>query len=312
MSPSEPLASPTFYFIGVSTSQSSIMSVFPKWSSVLGLGAVIAGYDVPLKAPREAYREVVRRIKEDPLAKGALVTSHKLDLYRASADLFEVLDPYARLCDEISCISKRDGALVGHAKDPISSLLALDAFVPTDHFGQGGEVLCLGAGGAALAISVTLASRSSAADRPERFTLVDVDPERLEHTRNIHQKLPRKLDFRYLHNADPRGNDDLMEALPPGSMVINATGLGKDRPGSPITDDGVFPYRGLVWELNYRGELDFLHQARQQRPERALSIEDGWNYFLHGWTQVMAEVFTLELTPALVARLEAEASEARV
>ncbi len=67
------LSVPTFYFIGVSTERSSIMTVFPEWSDALGLGTVIAGYDVPLKAPREAYREVVGHIKDDPLAKGALV-----------------------------------------------------------------------------------------------------------------------------------------------------------------------------------------------------------------------------------------------
>ncbi|UCH25972.1 MAG: hypothetical protein JSV66_18980 [Trueperaceae bacterium] len=305
------LSVPTFYFIGVSTERSSIMTVFPEWSDALGLDTVIAGYDVPLKAPREAYREVVGHIKEDPLAKGALVTSHKLDLYRASADLFDVLDPYARLCDEISCISKREGMLVGHAKDPISSRLAIDAFIPTGHFGRGGEVLCLGAGGAALAISVTLAIQDTPGDGPRRFTLIDVDPSRLEHTRQIHQQLSQPLEFRYLHNTDPRANDALMEALPPGSLVINATGLGKDRPGSPITDAGIFPYGGLAWELNYRGELDFLHQAEQQRAERALIVEDGWNYFLHGWTQVIAEVFDLQLTPGLFTQLEVVASEAR-
>ena len=30
--------------------------------------------------------------------------------------------------------------------------------------------------------------------------------------------------------------------------------------------------------------------------EHNLTIEDGWVYFLHGWTQVIAEVFHIELT----------------
>jgi hypothetical protein len=29
--------------------------------------------------------------------------------------------------------------------------------------------------------------------------------------------------------------DDLVSAAPPGSLIVNATGMGKDRPGSPIT-----------------------------------------------------------------------------
>jgi len=80
-----------------------------------------------------------------------------------------------------------------------------------------------------------------------------------------------------------------------GSLVINATGLGKDAPGSPLTDQGVFPQRAVVWELNYRGDLVFLDQARAQEKALQLQVEDGWTYFIHGWTQVIAEVFDIEI-----------------
>ena len=68
---------PTFYFIGVTTSQSSIMQVFPKWSDILGLGAEIVGYDAPLHASADIYRQIVTHVKQEPLAMGALVTTHK-------------------------------------------------------------------------------------------------------------------------------------------------------------------------------------------------------------------------------------------
>ncbi|HUU10525.1 MAG TPA: shikimate dehydrogenase, partial [Phycisphaerae bacterium] len=80
-----------------------------------------------------------------------------------------------------------------------------------------------------------------------------------------------------------------------GSLVINATGLGKDGPGSPITESAVFPERGLVWEFNYRGDLLFLRQARARQQERGLHVEDGWLYFIHGWTRVIAEVFHVDI-----------------
>jgi len=102
-----------------------------------------------------------------------------------------------------------------------------------------------------------------------------------------------------------------MAALPPGSMVINATGMGKDRPGSPITDDGLFPLNGIAWELNYRGKLDFMHQALRQSESRGVKVEDGWVYFLHGWSQVVAEVFDVTLTPALFAELDRAAASIR-
>jgi shikimate 5-dehydrogenase len=76
---------------------------------------------------------------------------------------------------------------------------------------------------------------------------------------------------------------------------VNATGLGKDRPGSPLPGDALFPLGAVVWEFNYRGTLEFLAQARAQEDERGLTVVDGWRYFLHGWSQVIAEIFDLDL-----------------
>jgi shikimate 5-dehydrogenase len=86
-----------------------------------------------------------------------------------------------------------------------------------------------------------------------------------------------------------------MAKLKPQSLVMNATGLGKDAPGSPLTSAGKFPEKGIVWDFNYRGDLLFLAQARAQATARNLSIEDGWVYFVHGWTRVVAEVFDVDI-----------------
>jgi shikimate 5-dehydrogenase len=119
------------------------------------------------------------------------------------------------------------------------------------------------------------------------------------------------ISFEYIHNDDPRRNDTLMAQMPEGSIVINATGMGKDSPGSPITDDGLFPRNSIAWELNYRGELDFMHQALAQTESREVIVEDGWVYFVHGWTQVIAQVYHLEIDPPLFARLDALANSIR-
>ncbi|HYO88778.1 MAG TPA: hypothetical protein VER79_09020, partial [Candidatus Limnocylindrales bacterium] len=272
----------------------------------------IVGYDCPIHAPGEDYLAIVRHIETDPLSMGALVTTHKIDLLTATRSEFDYLDPYAQLCGEISSISKRGGKLRGHAKDPISSGLAWEAFVPDGHWGKtGGHVLCLGAGGSAVAISVYLAQLPNAANRPAKFITINRSPERLKTLKAIHEQLDTDIEFEYILNEDPARNDAIMAGLPAGSMVINATGMGKDRPGSPVTDQGRWPMDGLVWELNYRGELDFMHQARRQQQERCLTIEDGWVYFLHGWTQVITEVFDIALNPELFAKLDEAASELR-
>lgn len=307
-----PRSVPTMYFVGVTTGKSSIMKVFPKWSDVLGIGAQIVGYDCPIHAPDEDYLAIVQQIKADSLSMGALVTTHKIDLLTATRSEFDYLDPYAQLCGEISSISKRSGTLRGHAKDPISSGLSLEAFVPRGHWGRtGGHVLCLGAGGSAVAISAYLAGLKDKSDRPVKFIAVNRSPGRLEALREIVAQLNTDIEFDYILNEDPVRNDAIMAQLPPGSLVINATGMGKDRPGSPVTDDAVWPQDGLVWELNYRGELDFMHQALRRSQVYNLTVEDGWVYFLHGWTQVVAEVFDVHLTPELFAQLDAAASELR-
>jgi shikimate 5-dehydrogenase len=302
---------PTMYFIGVSTSKSSIMQIFPLWMKELGRSEVVLqGVDLALHDTAENYRRAVQQVKEDPLSLGALVTTHKINLLEATRDMFDYLDRYAVVCDEISCISKKNGRLEGHAKDPITCGLSFDAFVPSGHFGRsGGHILCLGAGGAATALILHLARKQSPADRPKRMIVVNRSEPRLQALSEMVRKLGTDIVFEYHCQTDSRLNDELMGNLPPGSVVINATGMGKDLPGSPITDSGVFPEHGIAWELNYRGELEFLRQAVAQRDTRRISVEDGWQYFLHGWTQVISEVLSMNVSGAAFERLSAIAAE---
>jgi shikimate dehydrogenase len=304
---------PTFYFIGVTTGKSSIMKVFPAWARELGRPEiVIEGIDLKIHDQPEAYRGAVAQIKYDPLSLGALVTTHKIDLLTAAHDMFEYLDPYAQICGEVSSISKRDGHLEGHAKDPITSGLSLDAIIGKDYFIRtGGEVLCFGAGGSAIATLLHLINKQDLGDRPRRFVLVNRSLPRLESAREMVKGLKTDIQVEYIHNADAVKNDEIMGAMPPGSVVINATGMGKDTPGSPITNAGLFPISGVAWEFNYRGELDFLHQALAQEQSRKLRVEDGWLYFVHGWTQVVAQVLHIDLTPEIFNRLETAAANFR-
>jgi shikimate 5-dehydrogenase len=287
-----PAARPTLYFIGVSTGQSSIMRVFPAWVAHLSLDAEIKGIDFPLHADPAAYRAAVEFIRDDPYSMGALVTTHKIDLFKACHDLFDVIDPHAAFMDETSCISKQDGKLVCHAKDPISSGLSLDGFLPPDHFARtGAEVFSMGAGGSTIALTWHLMRRERGADVPSRIIVSNRSQARLDEIARIHEAVPTTAVLDYILAPDPRDNDAVVASLKPGSLIINATGLGKDAPGSPLSDAVKFPQDAIVWDLNYRGALIFLDQARAQQAAKHLQIEDGWTYFIHGWTQVIAEVF---------------------
>jgi shikimate 5-dehydrogenase len=196
---------------------------------------------------------------------------------------------------EISSISK-DGGLVGHAKDPITSGLALEAFLPERHWERtGAEALVLGAGGSAIAVTWYMLQKSHGANRPSRLIVTNRSRPRLDEIRRFHGEIAADLPTEYHHTPQPELSDRLLAGLKPGSLVINATGLGKDAPGSPLTDAGVWPEKGLVWDFNYRGDLTFLRQARAHEQARGLQIEDGWIYFIHGWTRVIAEVFHIDI-----------------
>ena len=281
------------YFIGVHTETSMIMRVFPRWAGALELGdCQLVGIDLALHDDPQRYRQVVRFIKEDPLSVGALVTTHKIDLLHAARDLFDELDELAELMGEVSAISKAGGKLVGTAKDPVTAGRALETFLPPMHWkASGADAFLLGAGGSSIALSWYLAHPDRRANRPGRIFVSNRSPRRLEEMKRIHDSHGIEVPIEYVPTPTPEDNDRVMQKLSPGSLVANATGLGKDAPGSPLTDAGLFPVGGLAWDFNYRGELVFLRQAWMQERSRSLHVEDGWVYFVIGWLAGIGEVF---------------------
>ena len=297
-------------FVGVTTSSSSIMTIFPKWARALGLPTDrLISHDIPLGAPPEVYRDIVESIRRDPLHYGCLVTTHKMAVFKNAFDLFDGMDELAETFQEVSSISKRGSSLLGAAKDPITVRVALEEFLDTDHFSRtGGHALILGSGGAGSALSYTLGIRE---DIPERIISTARSQENLDHLRELHNRAgipPTRVQYVLVRSDEA---DALVAALPEGSLVVNATGMGKDRPGSPLGDDVLFPQHAVVWEFNYRGSLEFLHQARAQATLRGLDVQDGWRYFIHGWTKVIADVFDIPMPPALVDDLAQMADSTR-
>lgn len=280
-------------FIGVTTGQSTINRLFPLWAAELGLDdAELRGIDLPVDAPDGVYRDAVLQIRDDVEFAGALITTHKLAVFRSAADLFPELDPDARRLAEISCIGRGPAGLTGYAKDPTTVAHALDMLLPLDYFASGAHVLCLGAGGAGTALALCLRTRRPAAGQPERIVLADVKADRLAAVAEL--GLPGVATVPL-----DDGADSLVAAMPTGSLVVNATGLGKDRPGSPLTDAGQFPRDAIAWDFNYRGDLRFLDQARNA----AVRAVDGWDYFLHGWVEHITQVYGLENSPYVFTKL---------
>jgi shikimate 5-dehydrogenase len=300
-----------FKFIGVTTGSSSIMRIWPRWREALGLGSDVelVGRDIAVGAAPEAYRRAVAEMIEDPAALGALVTTHKIGIYQEGRELFAGVDELAELCGEVSCLAKRNGRLYGWAKDPVAAGRSLEGLLAPRHFSDGGgHVLCMGAGGSGTAIALYLLARRPAGDHPGRLVVTDRSPERLE---RLGATLARLDHSTTVELAKADRHERLLAALPPRSLVVNATGMGKDLEGSPLGAAARFPEEAVVWELNYRGELDFLHHARAQAAERGLTVEDGWTYFINGWSSVMEEVFQRPISDKDLRVLAAEAEFAR-
>jgi len=282
---------PTIYFI-----ESSIMKVFPRWAEALGIDARISGIDLPLHAPAADYRRVVEFIRGSENARGALVTTHKLDLFDACRAQFDYIDPHALLMAEVSCISKRGSELRCHAKDPITGALAIDAILPGGSWRERDiDAFFIGAGGSTIAITWHLMQASRGADRPRKIHVSNRSEVRLTHIEEVHRQINSDTPAQYHLCPKPSDNDDVVRGLAPGSIVVNATGLGKDAPGSPLTPAVRFPPKSIAWDLNYRGDLVFLDIAQAVPDAFDVRVEDGWVYFMHGWLQVIGEVFGINI-----------------
>lgn len=264
-------------FLGRATGGSVIHRVFPEWMEHLGLDVRLEAVDIPADARAGAFRRFVEEVRDDPEVLGAVITAHKLAVHAAARDLLTPADPYVDRLGEVNAIAARD--MAAHARDVLAAGAVLAAFGPVR------EALVLGAGGAGTAIVLALLEREA------RVVVTDIRPERLAALRRA---LGRPRPDVVLALAAE--SDAWLAKLAPGALVVNATGLGKDAPGSPVT--GPWPSGAVVWDVNYRGSLEFLAAARAQG---GLRVYDGWNYFVHGWAQALGAILGRRLDPAALA-----------
>ena len=147
---------------------------------------------------------------------------------------------------------------------------------------------------------------------PKKIVVANRSQPRLSEIETIFKTLdPGGIEFEYYLTPEAGQNDEVLHKMAEGSIIVNATGLGKDRPGSPLTDDAVFTKKSLVWEINYRGDLRFMHQAEEQQEKQELTVIDGWKYFIYGWTAVISEVFHVPIEGETLARCDEIASKFR-
>lgn len=282
-----------FTFVGVTTGKSAIRRIYPRWMAALGIDSRLVGVDLPVEASRSDYRAAVEEIKSDPDRVGGLITTHKLHLLAAAADLFDDLDESAALLREVSCIAKRDGRILGAALDDRTSLLALDRLRPPDEW-DGSQLVLLGAGGASTATTLGLHHAQRAGRGvPSHIHVTARSRTRLDEMRALHARIGFDIPTTLHVTPTPASADAVIARSGERAVVVNATGMGKDRPGSPLSDQVRFPPGAVAWDMNYRGERMFLNQAAAA----GAHIVDGWDYFVYSWTQVVSVVHDVDVPP---------------
>jgi shikimate dehydrogenase len=283
-------------FVGLTTASSLVHEAMPLWRPIIGAPISLAGIDIAVGADHSTYTQALDDLRSNPNAVGAVVTTHKIALFRAAATRFAYLDSLALACREINAIRCTEDGLHGWARDPLSVGRVVDRIWPEDP----GHVVCLGSGGTGVALARHLLTTRSAV----RFECADTDRAAIDHLVHV---VGRRVD---VHVGDGPW-DQLVTEAPRGSLIVNATGMGKDRPGSPVTDGVVFPDGAVVWELNYRGRREFLDQALRDSSRAERQVHDGWQLFCHGWAAALDAVLDLADDGSLGDRFANAASQLR-
>jgi len=284
-------------FLGVSTGKSLVNIAFSAWATCLGKRLALDTKDLPLQSEPKLYRQFVTETRRAyPNVRGALITSHKARVFDSAADLFDHVTPIASRLGEIGMVYWRDDCFVGDANDAVSTRAVSRRLLSTSSAWKAGSkrALILGGGGAGVALANTLSSDELIGCA--KITITEESALRAELVRSRIATWKSSIPIEVLHITG--ASDDLLLSCGPGGLVANATGLGKDRAGNPLSCSATFPERSHVWEFNYRftaqAQTNFYELALRQAEERDLLVEDGWDYFVWGWLVVLANAIGAE------------------
>ena len=148
------LPGPALLFLGVSTAASAVHRYFARWAGNFPEPVRLIGVDLPVVAPRRRYQDLLDWIARNRQIRGMVITSHKIDLFRAGSSRFAAADRLSATLGEISALRRTpSGDLLAYATDPLS---ARAAAAELNLGTSGGEIICFGAGGAAVALLAAL------------------------------------------------------------------------------------------------------------------------------------------------------------
>lgn len=281
----------SFYrFLGVSTSKSLVNEAFPRWMNVLEKDISLQTFDLPIGSSEKSYLQYCSELKH-PNVVGSLITSHKTEIYEYCRGQFSILSNEATKLREISAIRNTDtlGELHGHNTDLEGARRSFEKLsVQNDNWISGSrEVVIIGAGGACISILHCIQEHFP---EVEKVSVTEISQERITTAKEIADNNSFRAEF-FLSSETERRIANSGKA----PLVINASGVGKDTPGSPVSNTSCFPKNSTFWELNYRGDRELFFRLRDQSGSANFTIEDGWQFFVDGWTFNI--LFVLSIVP---------------
>jgi len=278
---------PSMFFIGVTTHNSFINKVFEHWLAILNKNIELIGVNLELNCDPKEYQLVLDRIERNPFVLGALVTTHKVRIFNHCKEYFNNLPKTCHDFKEIGCIYKEGPNLQGEVTDLYSVKDALKALLENKVNDFKSDIYLLGCGGAGLALAYVILSNEI--PNYKRLIISETDPNRCLEIEAILEKYNQSKKLQII-NTHKQSSESIVSGLEEGSLIVNATGLGKDKKGSPIQENTKYPSSSILWDFNYRGELEFLTNNLKLKDKYNLQIEDGWIYFINGWSQVLKRV----------------------
>ena len=281
---------PTVYIVGTRPLPEALLDVYPKWARRFGQrSTAIEPVTAPADVDSEGYQRFIEFMRDEYNAVGAVMVSQAAPLFEHTRELFDSFDDDAAVLGEIGVALRAPGTLSALAP---AKNAAQGAYEYT--FGKHSdptEVLIMGATGPARALALALSSAEGKSG-PRRVFLTTLDGKSMTDMRQRVADLPEERRPVLRHIQSQLEHDRLVTLLPPGSLIVNATGPTEIDTPSPVGSAALFPQDGLVWDLDAVGiSSPFLDKARQQRRERGLRLADGPVFHRFQWLTAAAAVF---------------------
>ena len=288
---------PTVYVVGSQPLPEALLGAYPKWARRFGhRSTAIVPVAAPSQADVDGYARFIEFLRDEYNAVGAVMVSQASPLFDHARQLFDAFDDNAALLGEIGVAVRAPGSLSALAPAKTAAQRAYEYTFGNDI--DPPEALIMGTTGPARALALAL-STAAGKSGPRRVCLTTLDGKSMTDMRKRVAALPEDQRPVLRHIQSQLEHDRLVTLLPPGSLVVNATGpIDIDTP-SPVGSAALFPKNGLVWDLDAVGiSSPFLDKAHQQRRERGLRLADGPVFYRFQWLTAAAAVFGATPDPA--------------